>query len=148
MAKVRVAGTVVSATSALRQNKSEERSGNVSRGTASKLKASFFSNLWAALKCIVMAPKRLYCGKDGRNEFRKQLKYYGTRDAFDTESGRSKVFATNLDHPSYVVVTFTSRYAAVVARQCLADGAPQNRWKQVDGIPLYPLADSPPWGIM
>lgn len=145
---VSVAGTVVSAASTLRRDQTAERSRNVSRGTASKPKASFVSDLWAALKCIVLVPKRLYCGKEGRNEFRKQLKYYGTKDAFDTESGRSKAFATNLDHPSYVVVTFTSRYAAVVARQCLADGSSRNRWKQVDGLPLYPLADAPPWLIM
>ncbi len=113
-----------------------------------KPKASLGYELWSALKCIVLAPKRLYCGKDGRNDLRKkELKYYGTEDIFETERGRSKAFATNLDHPSYVVVTFTSRYAAVVARQCLADGAPRNRWKQVDDIPLYPLADSPPWAI-
>ena len=110
--------------------------------------ASFTHGLWSALKCILFAPKRLYCGKDGSKDLRqKQLKYYGTKDAFESESGRSKAFATNLDHPSYVVVTFTSRYAAVVARQCLPDGAPRNRWKQVDDIPLYPLADAPPLQI-
>ena len=110
--------------------------------------ASFTRGLWSALKCILLAPKRLYCGKDGSKDLRqKHLKYYGTKDAFESESGRSKAFATNLDHPSYVVVTFTSRYAAVVARQCLPDGAPRNRWKQVDDIPLYPLADAPPLQI-
>ena len=42
-------------------------------------------------------------------------KYYGLQ----TENDGSKGFVTNLEHPSYAVVTFTSRYSAVIARQCL-----------------------------
>mmetsp|Transcript_6267 Transcript_6267/g.15804 ORF Transcript_6267/g.15804 Transcript_6267/m.15804 type:complete len:1341 (-) Transcript_6267:79-4101(-) len=49
-----------------------------------------------------------------------------------------------LDHPSYAVVTFSSRQAAIAARQCLADGRGINRWSQVDDIPTAPLADAPP----
>lgn len=55
-----------------------------------------------------------------------------------------RTFATALDHPSYAVVTFTSRQAAIAARQCLADGRGVHRWSQVDDIPIAPLADSPP----
>ena len=42
-------------------------------------------------------------------------KYYGLQ----TENDGSKGFVTNLEHPSYAVVTFTSRYSAIIARQCL-----------------------------
>jgi len=55
-----------------------------------------------------------------------------------------KAFKTNLSHPSYAVVTFTSVRSAIVARQCLADGGAPNSWTKVDDIPIYPLADSPP----
>lgn len=62
--------------------------------------------------------------------------------------GRETQVAKNLvnvlDHNSYCVVTFTSRQAAVAARQCLADGKGNKRWKQIQNIPMYPLADAPP----
>jgi hypothetical protein len=60
-------------------------------------------------------------------------------------SGRA--FVTALDHPSYAVVTFTSRQAAIAARQSLADGGAINTWRQVDDIPIAPLADAPPRNI-
>ncbi|KAG7355019.1 protein of unknown function DUF221-domain containing protein [Nitzschia inconspicua] len=52
-----------------------------------------------------------------------------------------------LDHPSFAIVTFTSRQAAIAARQCLADGKGIDRWDQVDAIPIPPLADAPPCDI-
>jgi hypothetical protein len=52
-----------------------------------------------------------------------------------------------IDTDSYAVVTFTSRQAAIAARQCLADGTGLDRWREVDVIPIAPLADSPPWNI-
>ena len=63
--------------------------------------------------------------------------------------GRESVVAKSLkssvlDHPSYCVVTFTSRQAAVAARQCLVDGKGVNSWEQVTKIPMNPLADAPP----
>jgi hypothetical protein len=48
-------------------------------------------------------------------------------------------FVTAFDHPTYAVVTFTSRQAAIAARQSLADGGAINVWKQVDDIPIAPL---------
>lgn len=56
----------------------------------------------------------------------------------------SQKLARFLDHPSYAVVTFTSRQSAIAARQCLADGRGVNRWSQVDDIPTAPIADAPP----
>lgn len=61
-------------------------------------------------------------------------KYYGNQ-----LQGAGKSFVTALDHPTYAVVTFTSRQAAIAARQSLADGGGVNTWKQVDDIPISPL---------
>ena len=51
------------------------------------------------------------------------------------------------DSPSYCVVTFTTRQAAVAARQSMADGKGVNSWQQIHNIPMYPLADAPPGNI-
>ena len=40
------------------------------------------------------------------------------------------------------VVTFTSRQAAVAARNCIADGRGQTRWLTVEEVPVPPLADA------
>jgi hypothetical protein len=69
-------------------------------------------------------------------------KYYGIME------GTGKAFVTALDHPTYAVVTFTSRQAAIAARQSLADGGATNTWKQVDDIPIPPLADAPPRNLL
>jgi hypothetical protein len=52
-----------------------------------------------------------------------------------------------VDQYTYAVVTFTSRQAAISARQCMADGSGLGRWEEVEHIPIPPLADSPPWDI-
>jgi hypothetical protein len=65
---------------------------------------------------------------------------------FAAKSGSRKVVKV-LDHPTFAVVTFTSRQAAISARQCLADGKALDRWSQVDAIPVPPLADAPPRDI-
>ncbi|KAL3923561.1 MAG: hypothetical protein SGILL_001587 [Bacillariaceae sp.] len=52
-----------------------------------------------------------------------------------------------LDHPTFAVVTFTSRQSAISARQCLADGKATDRWSQIDAIPVPALADAPPCDI-
>mmetsp|Transcript_24447 Transcript_24447/g.67563 ORF Transcript_24447/g.67563 Transcript_24447/m.67563 type:complete len:1179 (+) Transcript_24447:381-3917(+) len=65
-------------------------------------------------------------------------------DVFGVKDGKGKAYKTDIRCPSYAVVTFTSRNAAVIARQCLADGKIDS-WKQVDDIPVYPLADAPPF---
>jgi len=56
----------------------------------------------------------------------------------------AKTVTRVLDHPSYCVVTFTSRQAAIAARQCLADGKGIQAWEQVESIPMHPIADAPP----
>jgi hypothetical protein len=63
-----------------------------------------------------------------------------------SHSGKS--FRTVLEHPTYAVVTFTSRQAAIAARQCLADGGGLDRWVEIAELPVTPLADAPPRKIM
>jgi hypothetical protein len=65
---------------------------------------------------------------------------------FLKKSGRAVVSV--VEHPSYAVVTFTSRQAAIAARQCLADGGGLDRWVEIEEIPVAPLADAPPCNIM
>jgi hypothetical protein len=43
---------------------------------------------------------------------------------------------------TYAVVTFTSRQAAVAARNCMADGRGVDRWVAMSDIPIAPLADA------
>ena len=89
-------------------------------------------------KCskIVHLIKRVFVGPD---TISFDPKHYGI-----DSNQNGKAFLTNTEHPSYAVITFTSRQAAIIARQCLADGEAINHWKQVDGIPTFPLADAPP----
>ena len=67
--------------------------------------------------------------------------YYGLMQ------GTGKAFITAMDHPTYAIVTFTSRQTAISARQCLSNGGATNTWKQIDDIPTHPLADAPPRNI-
>ena len=57
----------------------------------------------------------------------------------------SQAVSTVVENPTYAVVTFTSRQAAIAARQCLADGRGSDRWKAIQDIPTAPLAESPPF---
>lgn len=52
-----------------------------------------------------------------------------------------------LRESTYAVVTFTSRQAAVAARQCLADGRGLNRWTTWKRLPIPPLADAAPCSL-
>ena len=94
------------------------------------------------IDCLCSLPRRIYRGKD-----REGLQSNGTISSYDMvppdEEIHTDSFVTELKHPSYVVVTFTSRQAAVIARQCLADGGAEDSWKQIDLIPTYPLAEAP-----
>jgi hypothetical protein len=86
-------------------------------------------------KSLVGVVKRIFHGPDN---VELDPKYYGVKP--DNEG---KAFVTDIRHPSYAVITFTSRHSAIIARQCLADGVAINNWKQVNDIPVYPLADAP-----
>lgn len=86
-------------------------------------------------KNLVGLFKRIFHGPDN---LELDPKYYGVEP--DNEG---KAFVTDIEHPSYAVITFTSRHSAIIARQCLADGGATNNWKQVDDIPIFPLADAP-----
>ena len=90
--------------------------------------------------------RRFYYGKERHLSYREKRKYYG-KSPIDPETHNGQGYVTNLERPSYAVVTFTTRRAAVIARQCMADGGSQNSWKQIDDIPIYPLADGAPLDV-
>jgi hypothetical protein len=46
---------------------------------------------------------------------------------------------------TYAVITFTSRQSAIAARQCLTDGSGLDMWREVEDIPIPPLADAAPF---
>jgi hypothetical protein len=72
-----------------------------------------------------------------------------TRESLRHTVSRTGNVGTNvLEHPTYAVITFTSRQAAVAARQCLADGGGLDRWIEIQELPIAPLADAPPWDIL
>jgi len=118
---------------------------NVSRDDP--ISKSIIQLLWKAFQYLLIVPKRVIIGKVGSENYKERQKYYGAPHPSDTETGRGQGFVTNTNRPSYAVVTFATRQAAIIARQCLADGSARNRWKQVDQIPIYPLADAPPWAV-
>lgn len=57
---------------------------------------------------------------------------------------KGNIVSSMVDYHTYAVVTFTSRQAAIAARQCMADGSGLGRWEELDEIPIPPLADSVP----
>jgi len=64
----------------------------------------------------------------------------------ESVSGKNvNLVAAVVDHHIYAVVTFTSRQAAIAARQCTADGSGLGRWQEVEDLPIPPLADAAPW---
>jgi hypothetical protein len=77
---------------------------------------------------------------------KKERGCFGRSDSSDRkpQKVRDKVIAI-LDHPTFAVVTFTSRQAAIAARQCLADGKGVDRWMHVDDIPVAPLGKFKLW---
>ena len=48
---------------------------------------------------------------------------------------------------TFAVVTFTSRQAAIAARNCLSDGRGAGRWRTLEEIPTPPLADASAFNI-
>lgn len=61
---------------------------------------------------------------------------------------RRNLIRSVVSKQTYAVVTFTSRQAAIAARQCLADGSGLGRWEEVEDLPIPPLADAPAWDIL
>ena len=57
--------------------------------------------------------KRIYKGKE--NTVTAVPKHYGCKP----DNEEATAFITDTEHPSYAVITFTSRHSAIIARQCL-----------------------------
>jgi len=81
-----------------------------------------------------------------RRDFQKMVKLVsgvGRNAAVKTKDAAGEVLDDLVAESTYAVVTFTSRQAAVAARQCLLDGRGKEEWIPVQRLPIPPLADAP-----
>mmetsp|Transcript_13295 Transcript_13295/g.38291 ORF Transcript_13295/g.38291 Transcript_13295/m.38291 type:complete len:1346 (+) Transcript_13295:296-4333(+) len=86
---------------------------------------------------------RIPFSKSWRNRFKDLNDKVLTRAASTSRDLVDYAIGTN----TFAVVTFTSRQAAIAARQCIVDGNALNQWKQVEDIPVPPLADAAPYNF-
>jgi hypothetical protein len=91
-----------------------------------------------------------YCSRGSSETAKREAEIATTSETGEgqPESKKSKRVVNILEHPTYAVITFTSRQAAIAARQCLADGGGVDRWIEIEELPVAPLADAPPCDIM
>lgn len=125
-----------------------EDSGNENGGTREHL-----SDLWEEAERLVGSEQYMV---QMRGKVMKRKLNTGSF-AFDKKQNKADLTVENVvptgifsritRHESYAVVTFTSRQAAIAARQCLSDGSGLDGWREVDRIPIPPLADAVPWNI-
>jgi len=117
------------------------------------------SHLWE--EAVKLVGSEQYMFKRGGQVRKRTLNtgrwYNPFRKSFSSKASASKKVVGNqvpsgilsriIESESYAVVTFTSRQATICARQCLADGSGLEGWKEIDKIPIPPLADAVPWNI-
>ena len=113
------------------------------------------SDLWEQCQGLVGAEQ--YMVKMKGKAVKRKMNNGGWYNPFNKSSNRKDLtvedvvptgfFTSFTRHESYAVVTFTSRQAAIAARQCLSDGSGLDGWREVDKIPIPPLADSVPWNL-
>ena len=103
----------------------------------------------------IAEPKRLPSGRWKVPSWRLLLQKLVRKGKTANESVLKRAASTSgliLNHvvadATYAVVTFTSRQAAIAARQCLADGSGMDRWAEIEDLPIPPLADSPAWNLL
>jgi hypothetical protein len=126
---------------------------------SSTIRSSSLSNRWQEAENLV-STKRNVIHKSNRSKNHKlddgrwpnpfHIWNQSTEQSIGEVSKKKSsidVHPSIIDTDSYAVVTFTSRQAAIAARQCIADGCGLDRWREIDYIPIPPLADAPPWNI-
>jgi hypothetical protein len=93
--------------------------------------------------------------RPGKKDMKSSVRTAATKEGTQVVEKKVRILkkTTNnvvsfLDHPTYAVVTFTSRQAAIAARQCLTDGGGLDRWTKIDELPISPLADAPPRSLL
>ena len=52
---------------------------------------------------------------------------------------KGNIVSSVVDYHTYAVVTFTSRQAAIAARQCMADGSGLGRWEELEEVCIHVL---------
>jgi hypothetical protein len=59
---------------------------------------------------------------------------------YDQTLKKGSIVSSVVDYHTYAVVTFTSRQAAIAARQCMADGSGLGRWEELDEVCTNPFS--------
>jgi len=128
-------------------------------GSPVSRRASILSQRWKEAEKLVGSERNVMNKGDRRKKYRldnghwpNPFKSWSDSPMCEWEEVGKKLTSEApsriIDTDSYAVVTFTSRQAAIAARQCLADGCGLDRWREIDFIPIPPLADAPPWNIL
>jgi len=137
------------------------RPGSIRQRTTSRSSASETGE-WAVVDSIVSDPAydglKLRGSKGYNSALMGVAKWPSPRDICGVATGEpertldsgtdtpkhlaSNVLDTLTRETTYAVVTFTSRQAAVAARQCLADGRAFERWTTFEEVPVPPLSDA------
>lgn len=78
-----------------------------------------------------------------RKRFKKKIRSFFSWFISTTED----VTDVHARDSTFAVVTFTSRQAAIAARDCLADGRGAGRWRTMEEVPTPPLADASAFNI-
>jgi hypothetical protein len=133
-----------------------ERIGESATKERKKRKPEKTSDLWEDAEALIGAEQYMF--KLGGKVLKRKMNSgswsnpFGKSKSFNDMNVMENVipsgfFSKLTKSESYAVVTFTSRQAAIAARQCLSDGSGLDGWREVDKIPIPPLADSVPWNI-
>ena len=96
-----------------------------------------------ATSTLVARTKRGFCSRV------QQAKEFICRKRFGFKGKFKKLVSEDflVNGGSYAVVTFTSRQAAVTARNCNIDGRGSSRWFTKRGLPVTPLSDAAPFDL-
>ena len=88
------------------------------------------------------APRKVDDGIWVKPDFNSSSAFIGSRIK-QWATSRTKTAVRNvIGESNFAVVTFTSRQAAIAARNCLADGRGYSRFRIFDEHPIPPLADA------
>lgn len=70
----------------------------------------------------------------GRWYFERQSTDISLPSHVERSMKKGNIVSSVVDYHTYAVVTFTSRQAAIAARQCMADGSGLGRWEELEEV--------------